>query len=200
MKNLQNHIPFSQLVEYVEARLLPDQQTQLESHIASCSHCADQLGRLQRIIGFLQASEDAPASTIKSAVALFHHRPGQVPAFSGLRSRIVALLYFDSARIAPAPGIRSGKSGTQQLLFRADRDEIDLRIEPEGQRWLLSGQILGESIGAGTAVLEGEAGIHEVAINELSEFSLPLLQAGSYTLTLYLTDVDLEINELKVGP
>lgn len=199
MNILQNHISFSQLMDYVEERLLPDEQMQLESHITSCSQCAQELGRAQRLIKFLQTAEDAPPAVIKRAVDLFQNRPELTPVLSGLRRQILAILHFDSAGRTPAFGIRSGNSGARQLLFRAEANEIDLRIEPAGQMWILSGQVLGESTGGGTVLLRGEAENSETILNELSEFILPPVQAGTYKLILNLAEVDVGIDEIKIG-
>jgi hypothetical protein len=116
-----------------------------------------------------------------------------------LHSRILAALHFDSVGLAPAFGVRSGKPGARQLLFHAGVDEIDLRIEPAGQAWTVSGQVLGGSAANGRAILQGTAGISQTTLNELSEFTLPPVQAGSYKLVLSLANVDVEIEEIRIG-
>jgi hypothetical protein len=112
---------------------------------------------------------------------------------------VTAILHFDSGGLTPVFGVRSVKPGSRQLLFSTNAEEIDLRIEPDGGGWLVSGQILGQSTGQGTAILDGETGAHKATLNELSEFSLPTVEAGIYTLILSLTSVDVEINDLRVG-
>jgi anti-sigma factor RsiW len=193
------HIPLQQLADYLEGRLLPGEQAQLEAHIGQCAQCANELAYLQRITGFLQTPEDAPPSVIQQAVNLFQRKDEPEPLLSGLRRRVLAALKFDSVGLTPAFGVRSGKPGSRQLLFSTNVDEIDLRIEPEGQAWLISGQVLGETQGQGMAILEGASGMSETTLNELSEFTLPPVQAGTYKLTLSLADVDVEIEEIKVG-
>ena len=195
----QYHVSFSQLADHMEGRLAPDEQIQVENHIASCSQCAGEMARLRRVLGFLQIGEDAPGSVIQHAVDLFQERTAPNFTLSELRRRVIAILHFDSGGLAPVFGVRSGKPGSRQLLFSTPVDEIDLRIETQGEGWLVSGQILGESTGAGMAVLEGAADACETAINECSEFSLPTVQAGTYTLLLSLPNGDVEINDLRVG-
>jgi hypothetical protein len=199
MTMFQDHISFSQLADYAEGRLLPDEQAGLESHIASCSQCTKMLIRLQRVIDFLQTGEDAPAPVIKRAVDLFRSRAASESSLSGLRRRIQAVLHFDSARLVPAFGIRSAKSRIRQMLFDADGREIDLRIQPEGQAWIVSGQLLGEAALGATAILHGDVEIHESTVNELSEFSFAPVAAGSYRLSINLTNVDVEISEIRIG-
>jgi hypothetical protein len=195
----KNHIPFSQLIDYVEQRLLPVEQMQLEGHIISCTQCAEELGRAQRMSKFLKTAEDAPPTVIQRAVDLFQNKPMPTPLLSGLRRQIRAILHFDRAGLAPAFGIRSGTAGARQLLFHADADKIDLRIEPAGQTWIISGQILGESAGGGTVALLGDARNSESVLNEMSEFILPPVQAGMYTLVFHLKEVDVEVSEIGIG-
>jgi hypothetical protein len=47
--------------------------------------------------------------------------------------------------------------------------------------------------------LQGTAGISQTTLNELSEFTLPPVQAGSYKLVLSLANVDVEIEEIRIG-
>lgn len=200
MKIFLQHIPFSQLVDYVEGDLPLLKRAELEAHIAACSQCSGEIAQLERLIGLMRTdtSQDAPLSVIARAVRLFRLIPTFAPALSGLR-RVQAVLHFDSIGLAPAFGVRSGKPGARQLLFHADKDEIDLRIEPAGQAWTVSGQVLGESAASGIAVLQGAEGTNQAAINELSEFILPPVQAGTYKLILNLTNVDVEIDEIRIG-
>ena len=83
--------------------------------------------------------------------------------------------------------------------FHAGVDEIDLRIEPAGQVWTVSGQVLGGSAANGRAILQGTSGISQTVLNELSEFTLPPVQAGTYKLILSLANVDVEIEEIRIG-
>src|SRR5918999_6299383 len=190
MNNFLHHIPVSQLADYIEGSLPLTKRVDLETHLAICSRCSDDLAQLERLIGLLRTdtSEDAPSSVIDRAVRLFRSRAEPESPSSGFRNRILAVLHFDSIGLSPAFGVRSGKPSARQLLFHAGVDEIDLRIEPAGQAWLLSGQVLGESGAGGIAVLQGEEGTSKAALNELSEFTLPPVQKGIYKLILNLTN------------
>jgi len=201
MNNFLHHIPVSQLADYIEGSLPLTQRVELETHLAICSRCSGELAELEHLIGLMRtdASEDAPPSVIDRAVKLFRSRREPESASSGLRRRILAVLHFDSIGLAPAFGVRSGTPGARQFLFHAGVDEIDLRIEPTGQVWTVSGQVLGESGASGIAVLQGAAGTSQAALNELSEFILPPVEAGTYKLTLNLTNIDVEIDEIRIG-
>lgn len=199
MNMFLHHISLSQLADYIEGCLPLDKRAELDAHLVACSRCSGELAKLERLIRLMRsnASEDAPHFVIKRAVALFRSRT--TPTFSGWRGRIPALLHFDSAGLVPAFGVRSGKPGSRQLLFSAGVDEIDLRIEPVGEAWIVSGQVLGEAAASGMATLQGAAGTGEAVFNELSEFVLPPVQAGTYKLILNLTNADVEIDEIRIG-
>lgn len=194
------HIPFSQLVDLVEGRLPPDERPPLEAHIASCARCSDEVAKLERLIGLMRTStaEDAPPSVIDRVMRLFPLRT----ASSGLRRHISAVLRFDSLKfgLAPAFGARSGEPSARQLLLNAEAHDIDLRIEPAGEAWVISGQVFGESAAGGQLELQGATSSNQAALNEQSEFTLPPVPAGLYKLILHLTDVDVEVDELKIGP
>jgi hypothetical protein len=201
MKLFPHHIPFRTLSDYVSGDLPLVERVDVESHAAVCSRCADELAELERLIQLMRSdlSEDAPPHVIKRALKLYREKHVQQNTSSDLRRRVLAVLHFDSIRLTPAFGVRSGKPGARQLLFNTNVNEIDLRIEPEGQAWLVSGQILGGKTGSGTAVLEGATGVRETALNELNEFTLPPVEAGTYKLILNLTDVEVEIEEIRIG-
>jgi hypothetical protein len=116
-----------------------------------------------------------------------------------LRDRIRAALHFDSLGLAPAFGVRSGKPGARQLLFSTGTDEIDLRIESAGEEWIVSGQVLGVSAASGRAILQGLLAVRQTTLNELSEFTLPPVRAGTYRLVLCLADMDVELEEIRIG-
>jgi hypothetical protein len=111
----------------------------------------------------------------------------------------VAGLRFDSLGLAPAFGVRSGEPSARQLLFGVEALDIDLRIEPVGQAWVVSGQILGESAGGAWAELEGAANVWWASLSEQSEFTLPPVPAGRYKLIFHLGQIDIEVEELKIG-
>lgn len=196
-----HHPLFSQLADYLDGDLALDKRVELEIHLSSCPRCSGELARLQQIVELMRTdtSEDAPVPVIHRAIQLFQSRTVLTPTASSLRSRIQAVLHFDSIGLSPAFGVRSASPSARQLLFHAGADEIDLRIEPNGGTWLISGQVLSESSANGKAVLQGATGTSEAALNELSEFILPPVQEGTYKLLFHLTNADVEINEIRIG-
>ena len=201
MNNFHHHIPFSQLADLVEDRLTPDEREQLEKHIAGCPLCSNEMAQLKHLVELMRTdtSEGAPPGAIARAVGLFRSRTMPASTVSDLHRHILAVLRFDSKGLAPAFGVRSGEPGARQLLFSAEAYDIDLRIETSDQAWIVSGQVLGESVVGGRVVLQGTTGTKQATLNEQSEFALPPAQAGIYKLILHLTSVDVEVDDLRLG-
>jgi hypothetical protein len=118
---------------------------------------------------------------------------------SSSRRQVVVTQRSTGAGFAPAFGVRSGPSSSQRLLFSSETHDVDLRIEPADRAWIISGQVLGESVGGGWAELHGAPSITQVALNPQSEFTMPPIPAGHYQLHLHLAEVDVEVNELRIG-
>jgi hypothetical protein len=197
----------------------------LEAHITACARCSGEAARLEHLIRLMRTdtAEDAPPSVIAGAVHLFYERASPPLASSGRRRRILAVLRFDSLGLAPAFGMRSGEPSARQILFHAEVHDIDLRIEPApedwtssgslpGQpgdvfhtrqppdlAWIVSGQVLGETSAGGQVKLTSATSEGQARLNEQNEFTLPPVPSGSYQLILHLTNVDVEVNELKLG-
>jgi hypothetical protein len=75
---------------------------------------------------------------------------------------------------------------------------LDLRIRPQGPMWSISGQVFGTS-GGEKIELNAATGTILSYLNDLSEFSLPPVPAGSYNLTLRMQELDVEIAGLEIG-
>jgi hypothetical protein len=204
----RDHLSINQIADLVEDRLPPDERSSFEAHIAVCSRCSSDLSRLKHLIGVMRSdsSEDAPPSFIARAVRLFRSRSAVSPADPGSRRHVQAVLRFDSNNFAPAFGVRSGGPGARQLLFYGvalGNDlqiyEIDLRMENSGQSWIVSGQVFGQAAEGGKARLQSATSKKSALLNDQCEFNLPPVEAGTYRLVLSLADVDVEVNELKVG-
>jgi hypothetical protein len=140
---------------------------------------------------------DAPRDVRASAVSLFSR--GENAGEPSLLRRIVAALSFDStSNLAPAFGVRSGYATSRQLLYSAEENDIDLRITLEKENWIVAGQVLGEGCVGGRVELEGATERAEAGLNELCEFTLPPVSAGSYTLRLRLGNAEVEIPRLEL--
>jgi hypothetical protein len=193
------HLPFALLADIAEQRANPDDAALV--HLAACRKCADELDWLTQTLVLLRAREleEPPARAVELSRALFRRRAAR-PA---PRRPLLAALGFDSARSAPAFGLRSGATAERQLIFHAASYSIDLRVRPIEDRWVVAGQLLGDEAVAGLpggrAEILGPADAASVEIDELSEFELPPLRPGQYTLSLLLGELILVIPALELG-
>lgn len=191
------HLPFEKIADLAEGRLTNDERAGAQAHLAGCSRCSSQLTRMEQTINLMRADEtqDAPRDVLSSVVNLFRQRAAvKEPS---LVRRVLAALNFDSTTLAPAYGVRSGLATARQMLFSAGDNDLDLRLTQSGEAWVVSGQVLGECTGGRIELVGTEAEVSG-ELNELCEFTLPAVPAGSYTLRLHLSEVEVEIPELQL--
>jgi hypothetical protein len=192
------HIPFDQLIDLVEGRLSPDQQTDMQAHTSACSHCASQLAWLKRVIGLMRASEyEEPPARVAADISRVFSFYSRSPA-SSLRQRVIAVLRSDSAQSPLSLGRRSGSSTDRQLLYTAETLDLEVQIRQSGSLWEVFGQVLNADE-HGLAELHGPAGKLQATLNEAGEFLLAPAPAGRYALILQLTAAEIEIPGLEIG-
>src|SRR5258708_5122448 len=118
------HIPFDRLIDLVEGRLSPDQQTQMQAHTSACSRCTTQLAWLERVIGLIRTHDyEEPPDRVAADISRVFD--SYSPSPSSLRQRIMAVLRFDSAQLSLSIGRRSGSSTERQLLFTAETLDLE---------------------------------------------------------------------------
>lgn len=148
------------------------------------------------------ALPDAPADWQRRALSAWRTRPSLAEAVQALHQRVLAVLSFDSWATAPlAAGLRSTGSTTRQLVFSADGRDIDLRIVPGGQRFTVSGQVLGPDDHGAVALSPEQTSltVHETALDEFGEFTLNDVVPGRYRLTLLLSQQEIELPAIDIG-
>jgi hypothetical protein len=131
------------------------------------------------------------------ARALHKFRSSIVPP-QGDAGYILAILQFDSARRAPVVGMRRGSGSMRQLVFGVQDYAVDLRVNQDGGTWTLKGQVLGLSEGGYVELRDAEA-VTQTKLEEMGMFTLPHVLPGSYTLTLYLGQLVVQLPPLEVG-
>jgi hypothetical protein len=197
---MSQHIPFAKLADLAEGSLLAGERDASLAHLNACSRCSAQLERLEQVVNLMRTdtAEDAPRDVISHALGIFRRR--ETAGAQGILRRLLAALSFDSASLTPAYGVRSGQTSTRQMLYSTGENELDLRVTPGEDAWVVSGQVLGQEQCAGGSVrLESDAGSAAATeLNELCEFTLPPVAAGSYKLRLRLNDVEIEIPEFEL--
>ncbi|MEY2689038.1 MAG: hypothetical protein RL375_3236 [Pseudomonadota bacterium] len=159
-----------------------------------------------RLVQEAVALEDAPAHSVRAAVALWSAAaPRPVAAVGEAAWRLVrAVLSFDSwAQPALATGMRSTASETRHLLFNAQGRDVDLRISPNAGAFLLTGQILGPDergvLELVTCDEQGPGLSRSAALDDMGEFRIDGVDTGTYQLTLRVGDVDIALPAIEVG-
>jgi anti-sigma factor RsiW len=194
-----SHIPISRLVDWVEERLPAEEYAQLEMHIAGCTRCRQEAARLQRMIELMRSDTtvDPPSQVISRALNIF--RPRTAPATPPLLQRLRLVLHFTNAQLSPAFGVRSTTSTSRQVWFNVGEYDLDLRITPDEDAWVISGQVLGGVNTDGYVELQGSKGVGRAQVNEPGEFVLPPMPAGGYKLVVQLADCEIEIYGFELG-
>jgi hypothetical protein len=189
------HIPFTALVDLADENSAIS--AEVSEHLTSCSHCSDQLEKIRQTIGLMRSDKtyDTPASLVEDARKLFRSRV--VSRQPSLAQRVIAALSFDSLTAAPAFGLRSQSSGGRQLLYTAETADIELRVSPENE---VAGQILGATCDYGEVNLESESFSATARLNEVCEFSLGFVPAGTYKVSVHLPGLLVDIPQLELGP
>lgn len=191
-------VPYEQLVDLAEGRLDPAEASALRARIAGDPATAIQLADLERLISLMRAddSEDAPEHVIARATRLLRPAEHQPPPLR----RLIALLSSDSWRTPGlAAGLRSLHAWPRALILRAGERELDLQVAPRGEQWLLSGQVLGPEM-PGEVTLSGPAAHVKTTLNDLGEFTLPLVPGGRYTLAVTQGELEIVVPSLELGP
>jgi anti-sigma factor RsiW len=188
---------FSQLVDLVDDRLAPEEKATLLGRLADDPQAAAQAAQIARVVGIMRDDliEEPPAEVIERFTRLFRER--YTRRSPGLRERLLAALKFDTWQQPMALGLRAAQPTTRQMLFQAGEHDLHVRISPLGSLWSIQGQVLGANMG-GNVALHGSDIALEADLNELHEFTLPPVPAGSYTLTLHTGELDIEIPELEI--
>lgn len=188
-------VSFEQIAALVDGQLSPEEQAVLRARIMASPQAAT-LAWLERVVGLMRADNGFdPPPTVRVRAANLISRSARLPA---TRTRIAGALRFDSRTQPLAFGIRSGITAVRQLLFNAGERDIDLRVTPSGERFVVAGQVLGPEE-PGMVALRGEATTAEAQLNALAEFVLPPVPAGKYILVLALESAEVVIDDLDVG-
>ena len=153
--------------------------------------------KLQNIIDLMQRDDsvDAPPDSIRWASNLFRTRSRK----PSLIKRIAAVLQMEIAPNRPAFGERSAStSQIRQLLFKADDNAIDLRIEPAKKGFTVHGQVLGDGFTDATIVLSDDVHTFEGRATATSEFRFENVPAGRYELLIRGESVEIGLRAIDI--
>jgi hypothetical protein len=143
-------------------------------------------------------SVDAPDDSVRWASNLFRSRaPESKPS---LIKKLVAVLQMEIAPNKPAFGERSATtSAVRQILYRADENAVDLRIEKSKKNFTVRGQVLGEGFAKATATLSDDIRSFETTTNASSEFRFENIAGGNYLLTIHGSAIEIELKGVDIS-
>ena len=143
-------------------------------------------------------SVDAPADSRRWASNLFRTRAAE--SKPSLIKKLVAVLQMEVTPNKPAFGERSASTASvRQILYRADENAVDLRIEQVKKSFTIRGQVLGEGFDNAKAILSDDMKTFEATANESSEFRLDSIPAGNYQLTVRGSKVEIELKGVDIS-
>lgn len=197
MSDLQPHFEDGMWIDFVRGLTTIDDAKHLGAHLeAGCPECVEAHSTWNRVLDVTrrEASYEVPEASVRLVNAAFALRH-KTPVLSRLAQ--VAVRIFDSFEEPLPAGIRGGAAPARQLLHAAGDFLIDLRLETEGRRESLTGQIMctgteGVTSGAGVLLVHGnERLIAQTIANSLGEFQMEFERQNE--LQLYLETASNEI-------
>jgi hypothetical protein len=115
--------------------------------------------------------------------------------------RRLAFLVFDSHDDIALVGSRSAALRPRRMLFQSDPAalDIELRADRRGSHAGMLGQVRGVELGSSAHIcLQGPSGPIEAPIDEHGWFEIDAVRVGSYSATLELGRLSLEIPKLVI--
>jgi hypothetical protein len=154
---------------------------------------------LEKILELMRRDDsvDAPADSLQWAGNIFRTRAAEPKP--SLIKKLVAVLQMELDQNTPAFGERSATtSSVRQILYRADENAVDLRIEKLKKGFTIRGQVLGDGFAAAKATLSDDVRTFEATANESSEFRFDNIPAGSYQLTVRGSRIEMELKGVNI--
>lgn len=206
--NNSNISRFSELLDWLEGRLPPDQAHAVAERLegADAATQAD----LDWLRLFLQARQTiqfaSPPLSVRETLR------GRFAAYSearqppGLFQRLLATLTFDSRAQAATAGLRSAadEGSQRQLIYTTEAAEIALTVHPTlpNKNFSVTGQIFpAGDIPAHAFSIQLLRDVREVdlaAVDELGEFTFADLPAGEYEMVVSAGQYEVVISSLRL--
>jgi hypothetical protein len=155
---------------------------------------------IQNIIDLIRRDDsvDAPADSLKWASDLFRTR--SVEPKTSFVKKLAAVLQMEIAPNKPAFGERSASaSAVRQMLYKADDNAVDIRIEKSKKGFAVRGQILGEGFENAAVRLSGDGRRFEATANSTGEFGFDSVPAGRYELTVHGSSVEITLKSIDMA-
>lgn len=166
--------------------LLPEEATtQISNHLAICPHCVQEIEQLE---AFLLETAVSPQPSTAERIKVWIAK--RLPSGGQTNNRLGT----------PAFAMRGSDTGP--LMYEAGDAQLSLEVQddPEhpGHKSIL-GLVLGiETEAVAARLIQGEAVITAVTLDELGNFTFSGLEPGKYELTLSGQDIEIHVQNLFI--
>lgn len=201
---------FSELVDWLEGRLSPDQARAVGERLETADTATQaDLVWLQRFLHARQFVRFAsPPARIRKALKERFAAHTQARKQPGPFQRWLATLIFDSRAQPATAGLRSVQPADdgpqQQLVYQTETVEVALTVHSTlpNKNFMVTGQIfpLGDTASHGFTVqlLRDVQEVDLAAADELGEFSFANLPPGDYEMIVSAADFEVVIPSLRL--
>ncbi len=208
--NESNNIHFSDLLDWLEGRLPPDEARAVADRLKAADAATqvdlDWLRLFLEARRFLKLSSPPPSvrEVLKQRFASYAEAR-QPP---GLFQRWLAALTFDSRAQPVTAGLRSAADGMQQrqVIYTTEAAEIALTIHPilPDNKLLVAGQIFPVADPPGTTfsiqLLRAASEVALTTTDDLGEFTFADLPAGEYDIVASAGQYEVVIPSIRLQP
>ena len=206
--NDSNLSRFSELLDWLEGRLPPDQAQAVAERLESAN--AATMADLDWLRLFMQARQSvqltSPPPRVRQTLNQSFAEYVQARQPPGFFQRLLATLTFDSGAQAATAGLRSvADEGTQrQLVYATEAAEVALTIQAAlpNKNFIVTGQVFPTAdIPAHSFSIQLLRDIQEIGLSsadELGEFTFANLPAGDYELVVSAGQYEIVISSLRI--
>jgi hypothetical protein len=183
-----------ELGEYHVGVLPRDQAAGVARHLAECPHCTREVTQLKDYLAELApALGPSPLERIKERARVLVARLVNGGWEAGL---------LGQPALAPAyAGVRGEER--EPYLYQADDIQVAIEIQEDAEqpdRRVLLGLVIGtEPSGVEAHLWQADQRVAVVPVDELGNFVIPDLAPGSYELILSGPEIEIHIQDLRVG-
>jgi len=179
--------------DFLEGRLLPDQEAFWKQHLEICRDCAEDVEEWRTLGITLRRShlKSAPDDDLRKAMSVFLNSLEQKG--SPIRS-VIASIIFDSFAEPALAGVRGGAAPARQLVMHAEEFDIHVKIWGDSDQRQMLGQLLprnGKNF-VNTArfhLLRNGERIETTTVDDVGEFHFSDIPEGDLSLQIDLPNL-----------
>lgn len=208
--NDSNISRFSELIDWLEGRLPPDQARAVAERLETADAATQ--ADLDWLRLFLQARQSvqfaSPPPSVRETLKQRFAAYAEARQPPGLFQRWLATLTFDSRAQPATAGLRSAQRADEdpqrQLIYTTEAAEIALTVQPglPDKNFIVTGQIFpAEDIPAHMFSIQLLHDVQEVDLavaDELGEFTFADLPAGEYEMVVSAGQYEVVISSLRL--